>query len=135
MGGAVCNSFVETGSAEMGSGAAVVIGAVGSLVGFGDADDTGVGGASVTVGVETPVGDSGLLVEIADESDAGVTRLLVGAGVVDWATGSWFVDAALGVSTCWLHPHSNKPASALAAANRIFCNDFIFIIPFLKRVF
>jgi hypothetical protein len=33
------------------------------------------------------------------------------------------------VSACWLHPHSNKPASALAAMIWIFRNNFIFVIP------
>ena len=129
MGGAVCKSFVETGIVESGSGDVAVVEDDGLLMGFADSDDTGVGGGLVTVGVEIPVGDSGLLLLAVDESVVGATRLLVGVGAVDWATDSWFVDAALDVSACWLHPHKNKLASALAAANWIFCNDFIFIIP------
>jgi hypothetical protein len=100
----------------------------GLLMGFADSDDAGVGGLSVTVADETPVGDSGLLVEVADES-------VVGVGGIDWATGSWFVDGALVVSACWPHPDSNKPASTLAAAIWIFCNDFIFMIPSFTRAF
>jgi hypothetical protein len=134
---------VETGIVDTGSGDPVVMGAVASLVGFGDpvvmddggllmgfadSDDAGVGGLSVTVADETPVGDSGLLVEVADES-------VVGVGGIDWATGSWFFDGALVVSTCWLHPLRNKPTSVLATAIWIFCNDFMFMIPLFKRAF
>ena len=136
MGGAVGKSFVETGIVVSGRGDVAVVEDGGLLMGFADSDDTGVGGLSVTVMDEIPVGVSGLLVEVADESAVGVSRLLAGAGAVicgvDWATGSWFVDAVTGVAACWLHPLSNKPTSALAAAIRSFCNDFIFIIPFLS---
>ena len=130
MGGPVGKSFVETGIVVSGRGDVAVVEDGGLLMGFADSDDTGVGGLSVTVMDEIPVGVSGLLVEVADESAVGVSRLLAGAGAVicgvDWATGSWFVAA------CWLHPLSNKPTSALAAAIWSFCNDFIFIIPFLS---
>jgi hypothetical protein len=131
MGGAVGMLFVETGIVVSGSVDPVVMGAVGSLVGVGDADDAGVGGSLVTVGDETPVGVRGLLVEVDAES----VGLLVGVGAVDWATGSWFVDAVPGVSACWLHPYSNKLASILAAAIWIFCIDFIFVIPLFTRAF
>jgi len=124
MGGAVGKSFVETGIVVSGRGDVAVVEDGGLLMGFGDSDDAGVGGLSVTVVDEIPVGDSGLLVEVADES-------VVGVGGIDWATGSWFVDAVMGVAACWLHPLSNKPTSALAAAIWSFCNDFIFSIPFL----
>jgi len=90
----------------------------GLLTGLADSDDTGVGGGLVTVCVEIPVGDSGLLVEVDDES-------VVGIGGVDWVNDSWFVDAALDVATCWLHPLRNKPTSVLATAIWIFCSDFI----------
>jgi hypothetical protein len=63
--------------------------------------------------------------------------LLVGIGAVicavDGASGSRVAGGALGVSRCWLQPHSNKPTSALAAAIWIFRNDFIFVIPFFRR--
>lgn len=57
--------------------------------------------------------------------------LLVGVGAVacgvDWAIVSWFVNGALVVSPCWLHPYSESPTRALAAAIWIFRVDFIFI--------
>lgn len=131
MGGADGRLFVETGIVVSGSADPVVMGAVGSLVGVGDAVIMGVGGSLVTVGDETPVGVRGLLVEVDAES----VGLLVGVGAVDWATGSWFVDAVPGVSACWLHPYSNKLASILAAAIWIFCIDFIFVISLFTRGF
>ena len=141
MGGAVGKSFVETGIVVSGRGDVAVVEDGGLLMGFADSDDAGVGGLSVTVVDEIPVGDSGLLVEVADESVVRAGRLLVevadesvvGVGGIDWATGSWFVDAVMGVAACWLHPLSNKPTRALAAAIWSFCNDFIFIIPFLSE--
>jgi hypothetical protein len=75
----------------------------------------------------------------ADGAGVGAGKLLVGVGAVisgvDWAVGSWVAGGALGVSRCWLHPHSDKPTSALAAANWIFRNDFIFVNPFFKSTF
>jgi hypothetical protein len=69
----------------------------------------------------------------------GAGGMLVGVGAVicgvDWVADSWVAGGALGVSPCWLHPHSDKPTSALAAAIWIFRNDFIFVIPFFKRAF
>jgi hypothetical protein len=128
MGGAVGKSFVVTGIVVSGSGDVAVVEDGGLLMGFADSDDTGVGGLSVTVADEAPVGASGLLVGVSDES---VERV----GGVDWVTGSWDACGALGVATCWLHPIRNKPASALAAAIWIFCNDFIFVIPLFKPTF
>src|ERR1019366_6548798 len=97
--------FVETGIVASGSGDVAVVEDGGLLMGFADSDDTGVGGSLVTVGVETPVGASGLLVEVG--------TVICG---VDWVTGSWVACGAVVVGTCWLHPLSNKPTSALAAA-------------------
>lgn len=68
-------------------------------------------------------------------ASVGAGGLLVGVGAVicgvDWAAGSWVAGGTLGVSLCWLHPHSDKPTSALAAAIGIFRNDFIFVTPSL----
>jgi hypothetical protein len=113
-------SFVETGSAETGSGDEVVMGAVGSLVGFGDPVVMEDGILLVTVGDELDAEAGGSLMIVGDEfvREAG--------GLVDWVNGSWAACVAVGVSACWLHPHSSKPASAVAAAIWIFFIDVIF---------
>jgi hypothetical protein len=73
-----------------------------------------------------------------DGAGVGAVGSLVGVGAVvsgvDWAAGSWVTGGALGVSR-WLHPHNDKPASALAATIWISRNDFIFVIPFFKPTF
>jgi hypothetical protein len=81
---------------------------------------TGSGDAAVTESGELLVGDGAV-------AESGVLLVGVGAAVcgVGWVVVSWFVDGALVVSVCWLHPYSNKPTSVLAAAIWIFCNDFI----------
>lgn len=65
--------------------------------------------------------------------------LLVGAGAivggVDWAAASWGDGVALVVSPCWLHPHTDKLTSALAAAIWIFRIDLIFFISFFTWTF
>ena len=90
------------------------------------------------------VGNSFVVVGIvvsgsADGAGGGAGKLLVGVGAVisgvDWAAGSWVAGGALGVSRCWLHPHSDKPTSALAAVIWIFRNDFILVIPFSMLTF
>jgi hypothetical protein len=90
-----------------------------------------VGNSFVEVGIV--VSGSG------DGAGVGAGGLLVGVGAVicgvDWAAGSWVAGGALGVSPCWLHPHSDKPTSALVAAIWIFRNDFIFVTPFFKPTF
>jgi hypothetical protein len=88
-------------------------------------------------GVPGAVESGGVLVEDGAVAESG--GMLVGAGAVacgaDWAAVSWFVDSALVVSACWLHPYSNNPISVPAAAIWIFRIDFIFIIPFFGRSF
>ena len=110
IGVAVGNSFVEVGIADSGSGAEAVVGGDGLVVGVGVVDSGS--------GVEAVVGSGALVM--------GVGAVVSG---VAWATGSWVAAGALGVSACRLHPHRNKPASALAAAIWIFCIDFIFVMP------
>jgi hypothetical protein len=68
-----------------------------------------------------------------DGAVVGSGRLLVGVVAVDWALVSWVAGGALGVCACWLHPHSDNPTRALAAAVWIFRSDFIFVIPFFRR--
>lgn len=76
--------------------------------------------------VEVSVADSGN----GEEAVVGAVMLLVGVGDViicgvDWAAASWVKDGHLAVSPCWLHPHRDKPTSALAAMVCIFRNKFI----------
>ena len=97
-------------------------------------DGTGVAGGKAFVEVGMVASGSGAVAVVEDgEFDVLSDRLLVtGAVATDgtaWVVVSGVVEA-LGVSPCWLHPHNNKPANALAAAIWIFCIDFIFIIPF-----
>jgi hypothetical protein len=81
--------------------------------------------ADVAVDVGANVGVDRLLVEVGAVIDAVVCG-------VDWAAASRVVAGGRPVvSGCWLHAHSDKPTSALAAAIWIFRNDFIFAIPFL----
>jgi hypothetical protein len=76
---------------------------------------TGRGGAIGSSFVEVGIAVSGS----GDEGDVEPGWLLVGVGVaicgVDCAVTGWVAGGALGVSRCWLHPHSDKPTSALAA--------------------
>ena len=130
-GGAVGNSFVEVGIVVSGSGD----GAGGLSVGVG-AVISGVSGKGGAVGnsfVEVDIVVSGS----GDGTGVGAGGLLVGVGAVicavDGASGSRVAGGALGVSLCWLHPHSDKPASALAAVIWIFRKDFIFVMPFFSR--
>jgi hypothetical protein len=94
---AVGNAFVEVGIVVTGSGDAVVVESGGLLVGTGAVAESG--------------------------------RLLVGVGAdicgVGWAVVSWFVDGALVVSPCWLHPYSDNPTSIPAVVIWIFRNEFI----------
>jgi hypothetical protein len=97
-----------------------------------------VGNSLVDVGIvatgsgDAAVVESGELL-VVDGAAAESGGLLVGAGTVtcgvDWAIVSWFVDGALVVSTCWLHPHSDKLTSVPATAIWIFRIDFILTIP------
>jgi hypothetical protein len=95
-------------------------------------------GSEVTgSGVPADVESVGLLVEDGAVAESG--GLLVGVGAVvcgvGWAVVSWFVDGALVVSACWLHPYSNKPTSVLTAAIWIFRNSSIFRHSFVLRAF
>jgi len=98
-------------------------------------DGTGVAGGKAFVEVGMAVSGSGAVAVVEDgELDVLSDGLLVrGAVATDgaaWVVVSGVAVEVLGVSLCWLHPHNNKPANALAAAIWIFRIDFIFIIPF-----
>jgi hypothetical protein len=84
-----------------------------------------IGNSFVEVGIVASGSGGGVSV--------GAGGLLVGVGAVicgvDWAVGSWVAGGALGVSPCWLHPHSDKPRTAVATAICIVRNDFIFAAP------
>jgi hypothetical protein len=131
MGGAVGNSFVEVGIVVSGSGDGD--GGLSAGVGAVISGVSGIGGAIGNSFVEVDIVVSG------SGGGAGVEAggLLVRVGAiicaVAGASGSRVAGGALGFSPCWLHPHSDKPTSALAAAIWIFRNDSIFVIPFFGR--
>lgn len=60
-------------------------------------------GIAVTGSGDAAVVESGRLL-VGDGAVAESGGLLVGAGAVGWVVVSWFVDGALVVSCCWLHP-------------------------------
>jgi hypothetical protein len=80
----------------------------------------------------------GSVVSGSSDEDAVGGGLFVGAGAVARAV-DWLADAAdscvagggLGVSLCWLHPHSDNPASVNAAAIWILRIKFTFVTPFV----
>jgi hypothetical protein len=123
MGAAVGSAFVEVcmavSGSDAGGGAGGAVGLSGEVGGAdcGSDDGVGVGAAGLLV----RFGGVGLLVEV---------RAVIGG--VDWAACAWESDGSPVVCGCWLHPHSDKPTRALAAAICIFRIDFILASPFFK---
>ncbi len=116
-----------------GVGGAVGLSAeVGGVVWGGD-DGFGVGAVGLLVGFAIMVSgnDDGVGVE-AGSWLVGVGSVTCGVG---WAACDWVAGGSPVVSGCWLHPHSEKPTKALAAAIRIFRNGFIVVIPFFEPAF
>jgi hypothetical protein len=98
-------------------------------------DGTGVAGGKAFVEVGMVASGSGAVAvtesgELLVLADGLLVRGAVTTDGAAWVVVSVVAVEVLGVSLCWLHPHNNKPANALAAAIWIFCIDFIFIIPF-----
>jgi len=83
-----------------------------------------VGNSFVKVGI---VGSGSRIGAIVEEGE-----LLVEVCAVDRATACWVAAGTTAVSPCWLHPHSDKPASALAVVIWILLGNLILAIPSFK---